>query len=107
MTPLRKILEELNLKTKEAYKYRIDNKDDGLQFTYDDKAYIDLAHQQILALLPKKKDIWSGLPLTKMVDSHGKTLDGVLLQQGHIHDYQAVGFNQAISDMEQSMTGER
>ena len=51
---LRKILEELNLKTKEAYKYRIDNKDDRLHFTYDDKSYIDLIHQQILALLPSK-----------------------------------------------------
>jgi len=81
MTNLRKILEEhihhlVARKAPHGFKVEEDKK-----LTKED---IDLAHQQILELIPKKK--------------YSSGFDKKSYNQG---------FNQAISEMEQSMTGER
>jgi iron uptake system EfeUOB component EfeO/EfeM len=61
----------------------------------DDKGMceaIDLAHQQILALIPKKKEM-----LSMATDYRYSDRTPYFIQ----------GFNQAISEIEHSMTGER
>ena len=65
--------------------------------------YIDLAHQQILALLPKKKQV-------RYEDTKRQMgLDGKIIEteKNIRYDREDEAFNQAISDMEQSMTKER
>ena len=77
MTNLRKILEEL-------HPHQIGFGEDKL----------DLAHQQILALIPKK--------LTEQDLLHKGELIAEHLERNYLN-----GFNACISAMEQSMTGEK
>ena len=84
MTSLRKILEELVINN------------DAYISEHDRKKSIDFAHQQILALIPKKKGCKEGEQYWMWQSVH------------NVYDYgKMMGKNQAISEMEQSMTGER
>ena len=89
MTYLRKILEELhgypNVDREQCTCGTLDKRHDCCR-----EKRVDLAHQQILALIPKRKD-----------NDH-KEIDDCNCEECN----EIVGFNQAISEMEQSMTKE-
>ena len=55
-----------------------------------------------LGLLPKEKDNWSGIPMTKMFEE----TNDVLLKPGLLHDEQIVGYNTAIQEMRDKLTKE-
>ena len=87
MTNLRKILEELHCKgfPKEC---NICHIQDGC------RKEVDLAHQQILALIPKRKE-----ERTKKLPYR--------IDPREWDYYTRLGFNEALEIMEQSMTGEK
>ena len=81
MSKLRKILEELVARARLG----IDTEADYFS--------VNIAHQQILALIPKKRE-----PMPEEKEYKSKYRDSNLM---------TAGFNKALSEMEQSMTGEK
>ena len=93
MTPLRKILEE----TFGQIEWQGSGGSNEPVVTHKvilNQGQLDLVHQQILALIPKKKTYFK-----RDFMSNLKRYSEAKLREE--------GFNQAISDMEQSMTGEK
>jgi hydroxypyruvate isomerase len=88
-TNLRKILYKLMFDT-----YHIGFTEKDIMEVKD--KWLDLAHQQILALIPKRERCKEGEQYWMWQSVH------------NVYDYgKMMGKNEAISDMEQSMTGER
>ena len=106
MTPLRKILEELLMPAEIMLRQK------GLKVKFS----IDLAHQQILALIPKKKQCSSPkytpeerVSLDMAIDAGDRELEGSLYRQESFEECGGCPeciFNQAISETEQSMNKE-
>jgi len=97
---LRKILEEFNSNEPD-----INRMSEREYHKLNEKRY-DLAHQQILELMPKKKDITYIQNKIKEIENMGKPYPQEIIGwRTMLEKYES--FNEAISEMEQSMTGER